>query len=437
MTPTRLCLGLAAGWLALGVVAALWPPGLVAWYGYGGLLGLVAAGQWWTLRRLAPIEATRDVPHALPVLVWRDVTLRLELPRTRWRWRIDAFDHHPDAAEVEGLPAVLARAPGDATAVTITYRLRATARGDARFAPIELRLEPRLSLFARTVRCGPAETVRVFPNFAVMSGHALWARDDRVRPQGSRLRRRRGTGLEFHQLREYRDGDPIRQIDWKASSRRRQLIAREYQEERDQQVVFLLDCGRRMRSVDGARSHFDEALDAVLLLAFVALRQGDAVGLATFSGHERFVPPIKGALGLRTILGRLYDLEPTGAPSDWLEAATRILQRVPRRALVVWITNMRDEDEGELRAALALLRRRHLVLLASLREGVVREVLESPVRSLGDALAHCAAHRYAADRQRVHDDLRRGGVMVLDTAPRELPPRLVDRYLEVKRAGLL
>ena len=92
-------------------------------------------------------------------------------------------------------------------------------------------------------------------------------------------RRRRGEGLEFHQLREYREGDSQRQIDWKATSRSGQLISREYQDERDQQIMLLIDCGRRMRAQDDELSHFDHVLNAALLLAYVGLRQGDAVGL--------------------------------------------------------------------------------------------------------------------------------------------------------------
>lgn len=125
------------------------------------------------------------------------------------------------------------------------------------------------------------------PDFARLYGAELMAVDHWLNQIGVRGGQRRGLGLEFHQLREFRDGDTLRQIDWKATARKRTPIAREYQDERDQQILFLLDCGRRMRSQDGDLSHFDHALNASLLLAYVALRQGDAVGAMTFAGDDR------------------------------------------------------------------------------------------------------------------------------------------------------
>ena len=101
---------------------------------------------------------------------------------------------------------------------------------------------------------------------------------------GAHLRRRRGEGTEFQQLREYRLGDSLRQIDWKATQRARKLISRDYQDERNQQVMLLVDTGRRMLARDDGLSHFDHVLNAALLVAYIALRQGDVVGLLAAAG---------------------------------------------------------------------------------------------------------------------------------------------------------
>ena len=135
-------------------------------------------------------------------------------------------------------------------------------------------------------------------------------------------------------------------------SRHNRLISREYREE-NQQVVFLLDCGRRMRTRDGDLAYFDHVLNAVLLLSYVALRQGDAVGAFTFSGEDRLLPPRKGRGAMNTLLNGLFDIQPTTSPSDFTEAASRISTRLRRRALVILVTNLRDEDAQELPAALA------------------------------------------------------------------------------------
>ena len=135
-------------------------------------------------------------------------------------------------------------------------------------------------------RSGTASPVRVYPNFRALAKYTLLATDNRLSQIGVLQVRRRGEGMEFHQLREYRQGDAQRAIDWKATSRTQRLIAREYEEEKDQRVLLVIDCGRRMASKDDELSHFDHALNAALLLAHVALRQGDAVGMMTMGGDQ-------------------------------------------------------------------------------------------------------------------------------------------------------
>ena len=202
-----------------------------------------------------------------------------------------------------------------------------------------------------------------------------------------RQRQRRGLGQEFHQLREFRDGDTLRQIDWKATARKRTPIAREYQDERDQQILFLLDCGRRMRSQDGELSHFDHALNASLLLGYVALRQGDAVGLMTFASEQRrYLPPVKGQAQVNVLLNAVYDLQSSQRPADYSDAVDALLKRQSRRALVVLITNLRDEDDEDLLNAVKRLERRHRVLIASLREDVLDNLRHSQVEDYESAL---------------------------------------------------
>ncbi|MCA8957419.1 MAG: DUF58 domain-containing protein, partial [Planctomycetes bacterium] len=322
-------------------------------------------------------------------------------------------------------------------AAELAYRLRPTARGEWTFQTTQVVVSWRGCLWARSLRCGAPASVKVYPNFKAVARHALHATEDQVRQMGIRRRRQRGTGLDFHQMREYREGDSLRQIDWKATSRHRKLVSREYQEERDQRVVFVLDCGRRMHARDGDLSHFDHALNAVLLLAYVALRQGDSVGFLTFSGMERWLAPVKGAGAMTTVLNQVYDLHTTMQPSDYVEAAQRVMRNQPRRALVILVTNLREEDAAEVQPALRMLRERHLVLLASLRETVVQGVLEAGVNDLDDALRLVMARQYLADRRVTHERVGGFGIQVLDVEPAELPPALVDRYLDIKRVGSL
>jgi len=287
----------------------------------------------------------------------------------------------------------------------------------------------------RWIEAGDA--TRVYPDFARLSGAQLQGVDNWLSQLGVRQHQRRGPGLEFHQLREFRDGDSLRQIDWKATARQRTPIAREYEDERDQQIVFMLDCGRRMRSQDDELSHFDHALNACLLMSYVALRQGDAVGLCTFAGDQpRYLAPVKGSSQLNVLLNAVYDLQSTRQTADYEAAASQLLARQKRRALVIVVTNLRDEDDEALLGAIQRIGRHHRVLVASLREEILDHLRQAPVQTLPEALAYSGAVDYLNRRNQLHDRLGAHGLAVLDSLPSTLGAALVTRYLRWKKAGV-
>lgn len=279
--------------------------------------------------------------------------------------------------------------------------------------------------------------VRVYPDFAAVARYALLATDNRLSQLGIRRRQRRGEGLEFHQLREYRQGDALRQIDWKATSRLRKLVSREYQDERDQQVNFLLDCGFRMRAQDGGTSHFDAALNAMLLLSYVVLRQGDAAGCLTFAGDERRYAAAKGRAQMSRLMNGLFDLAPTHRTPDFRALAATCTTHLHKRSLLVLMTNLRDEDTADLVAAARVLGERHLVLVATLRETVLDAMCATPPESDESALGAAAARLYLGEREQALARLAKEGVLVLDSTPEQLPVRLVNAYLDIKRSGRL
>jgi uncharacterized protein (DUF58 family) len=318
-----------------------------------------------------------------------------------------------------------------------SYRLRPLRRGHFHFSSADLLLPSPLGLWLARRRLDCPGQVRVYPDFARLYGAELMAVDDWLSRLGVRQKPRRGLGLEFHQLREFRDGDSLRQIDWKATARKGTPIAREYQDERDQQILFLLDCGRRMHSRDDELAHFDHALNACLLLSYVALRQGDAVGLCSFaSSTPRYIAPNKGNAQLGVLLNGVYDLHSSLLPADFNQAVEQVLLRQRRRALVVVISNLRDEDDEELLGAMRRLNRRHRVLLASLREPVLDRLRHKPVENLNDALGYCGALDYLNARASLHERLLAHGLPLLEATPQQLGPQLVSRYLEWKKAGV-
>jgi uncharacterized protein (DUF58 family) len=434
LIPAPRLLWLAAALVALGLVASIVPAAAYVWVAAAALAIAFAGVDAVAARRIRPPEARRVLPGSLPLGVAHDVALRLAnqgaAPVT-----CDVHDHYPAGVEPKGLPQrVTVPAHGWAE---IRYSVRPVKRGEIAFAVVELRLHSRAGLWHVRRRVGEAAATRVYPNFAALTKFALLATDHRLSQIGVLQRRRRGEGLDFHQLREYREGDAQRQIDWKATARMRRLVSREYQDERDQQVVLALDCGRRMGAQDDDLAHFDHALNAALLLAYVSLRQGDAVGFLTMSGESRWLAPRKSRPTVNLILNRVYDLQPTLQTTDYYSAAVELMKRLRKRALVVILSNLRDEDDDTLSPALGLLQSRHLVLFASLREKILSRALAARADTFDRALTHAATADYLARRELAFRRLERGGAVCLDVEPDELPIALVNRYIDIKRSGRL
>ncbi|WP_394778689.1 DUF58 domain-containing protein [Undibacterium sp.] len=434
VTPAPRLLYCVLAWALLGLGSGAWPPLQQVWAGAGFALLLIACADLW-LSRLAPaLRIERALASVWPVDVWNTVTLTLHNEGTRVL-TLDIYDGYPVAWAMEGLSHSTRIAPGSFAAVS--YRLKPDLRGNAGFGPAHLRFLSRLGLWRRISKMGPAATVKVFPDFSKLLGRTLSATDRRSPAAGMIRKRRRGEGTDFRQLREYRPGDSLRSIDWKATARHHRPISREYQEERDQQVVFLLDSGRRMLAQDDGSSHFDHALDAVLTLGFLAQKQGDAVGLMSFGESSRWLPPVKGRVGLDRLLAGVYDLQPTDTAPDYTQAATALLEKLGKRAFVVLITNLRDEDDRALRTACELISTRHLVMCASLREKALDAAVRTPVENFADALRHSATTHYLQQRS---EAIRRLGIRadrLIDITPERLSTVLVNRYRDIKESGQL
>jgi uncharacterized protein (DUF58 family) len=427
--------------LLMGVAVSV-----ASWVTSAALAALIAAAAWdyvWSLRawRSASVKMTRQLPAAFAIGVKRPVhlTIATEGPMA---WRIELHDHADASLVTEQLPMPLTLVGG--TRVDAAYTVIPTTRGQVTFAPADVRIGSRWGLCELLERLGTDETRRVYPDFAQVARYAWLAGDRRLQEIGVKTYQLRGQGTDFKQLSEYRAGDPVRHIDWRATLRIGKPIVREFQDERDQCVMLLVDCGRRMRADDreaaiGA-THFDQVLNAVMLLSYVALKQGDAVGAMTFGtpiGQGRSFAPRKGAHTLNALMGQLYDVQPTLTHSDYVAAAEMLLRRQHKRALVIVITNFRDEDSTELGHALRLLRPRHLVLLASLRERIVSELLAQPIVSGEAAIDVASAHLYEQSRRDAFNRLAKREALMVDAEPERLGVQLVNRYHAIKRAGLI
>ena len=432
MRPSPLLITLLVLWGLLGIPVALHYLPQLAWTATAGVIAALALLDAALLYRRPTPLVRRELPESLALGIERESWLQLD---AFGKQRVDVFDLVPDGWESHGLPRRLTLAR--ASESRFSYRLTPANRGTFVFDGVQLRLHSPLRLWRHQRIAGTPQTVRVYPNFVPLTRLALLSAEMASRLVGAHLKRRRGEGTDFHQMREYRVGDSLRQIDWKATARARKLISREYQDEKNQQLVMMIDTGRRMMANEGWLSHFDHVLNASLVVSYLALRQGDGVGLFASGGDSRWVAPKRGLGAIDTLLRASYDLQPKPVATDYLAAATELSLLHSRRTLVMLVTNVRDEDIEDLLAAVRLLQKRHLVCVASLRERELDQALARDVETLPDAVQAGAIARYLQQRADAHEALRSHRVMVLDVTAEELPAALVERYLAVKRDGLL
>ena len=445
MRPSRRLLWILGAWFALGALCfalrldefdtrfsdaqATQFAGFWSWCG----IVLIVLSAIDALRtRARGLELRREIPEKLALDTSSQIRLTV-VNRSHHQLHAEIFDHFP--AQLQADHAGIRLTIDAHTELALSYSARALVRGPAQFGFCEVWLETPLRLWQQRLWLAEPKTARIFPNFVPVLQSASVSLEHQLSQIGAHLQQRRGEGSSFRQLREFREGDALRQIDWSATARTRKPISREYQEEKDQDLIFLLDCGRRLRAKDEHISHFDHALNALLLTAHIAHRQGDGVGLLSFAGQTRWLAPQRSEKSLGHLLNHLYDLDSSTETSDYLLAVEQLNDRRQKRALIILITHPQAEDLDELNAAVALLKNRHLLMIASIRDRETERALTHPVAHFSDALVYCSALQ--AERQREHmlGALKARGAIIVEALPQHLHSALVNEYISLKRSG--
>ncbi len=434
MLPTRFLIILTTLWAFSALAMTVYLPFKLVW--------IVAGITVFVLATIDIVQAFRlpkpEIRRAVSLNIAHGETTRIKLfikNSSRHDLNLQLFDDIPATFQYEAMPVTMRLKSNEVNRVE--YWVKPRKRGNATFSKVFIRALSPLHLWQYQYNVETKTTIRVYPNFSSITKFALLAIDNRESAMGVQQKKMRGEGLEFHQLREYRMGDSLRQIDWKASIRLQKMISREYQQERDQKIIFMLDCGRRMTATDGEYSHFDEALNSLLLLGYVALRQGDAVGLQCFGGDDRYLPPRKGLNTINKLLNFSYDLTVTPQAPDYMSAVKNLLKREKRRSLIIWLTNLRDDDAEELKPTIHLLKKHHLVLVANLKETLLDTLEKMVPDNFEEALTISATTEFREKRRETLTALSHNGAILVDTIPSLLPSALVNAYLEIKASGKL
>jgi uncharacterized protein (DUF58 family) len=384
------------------------------------------------------VEITRELPPRLSI--GRDNPVVLKVKSTHVKAVIQIRDYYPTEFKVE-TPALNAVVEKNSTQ-ELTYKVYPTQRGEFSWGNIQVRQLGAWGLAWNDWKIPQSNQIKVYPDLIGLRELSI-----RLTLQSSgvnRQSRRLGVGTEFAELRNYRTGDDLRFIDWKATARRVSAsstppLVRVLEPEREQTVLILLDRGRLMTAQVQGLQRFDWGLNATLSLALAGLHRGDRVGIGVFDNNlYTWIPPERGQHYLTHLIDRLTPIQPVLVESDYVGAVTSVVKHQTRRCLVVLITDLVDVTASvELLAALSRLTPRYLPFCVTLRDSKVDYLAHTPTDGVTQAYVRAVALDLLAQRQVAFAQLKQKGVLVLDAPANQITEQLVDRYLQLKARNQL
>jgi uncharacterized protein (DUF58 family) len=334
---------------------------------------------------------------------------------------------------------------------SIRYRVEPSERGDWETGWLYVRYRSPLGLAERWARAPLTQTVRVYPALRTGEEQQIFLARSRQIDLQLRQVRQRGLGRDFESLREYREGDDLRDICWTATARHGSPITRQYQTERSQPVWIVLDCGRLMRSrvaanspgksmlpvaEPGARVHskLDHACTTAVALAQLALYSGDRVGLLAYgSGLQQRLLPGRGAAHMRQFIESLAQVHAESGEADHLRATATLNRLQPRRALILWVTDLAETAmRPEVIDGAVQLLRRHVLLFVAMAQPEVESIAQARPKNLEQMFRAAAAQEMAGRRELLLARLHEHGALTLDLNPEELTSSVLNQYLTIK-----
>lgn len=412
--------------------AALWLP-FIRWLAWGYVLLCLALFwfDWWRAGPISRFELSRQHDSKLSLGAENPITLHLRNRSGRqahfW-WRDE-----PSEQFVTEQVVFAGEVKGFQTWQTV-YHVRPLRRGDYAFGDFTLRWQGPLGLVVRQGKVDAAAPVKVYPNLLDVRRYDLLLRNNRLQELGLRHTRQFGEGTEYERLREYLPDDDFRRINWKATARRHRPITVEYQTERSQNIIAVVDVGRMMQSPVEQMAKLDYVLNAVLLLGYVATGVGDKVGLLTFADTiQNYLNPRQGRGQFYRMLEMLYGVEPQPVEPNYEQALSYLMLKQRKRALVLLFTDVSGGFALQsLQAHVSLLARKSLPLVVTISDPDVVAMSRTRPHNSQMVYQQAAAIRLLDERQLALDSLRRQGVQTLDVPANQLSIAVINRYLQLK-----
>ncbi len=423
------------------LLATLWPTvGLGLWLGALAVALAAYAVDARAVMRVGPLQVRRTLPARLTLGVPADLELAVRAER---RFAVTLVDEIPQALLADDeteKPCSGWLVAGGWMSKTIPVMAR--RRGEHPFGVCNVLITGPLGLAQRRLQITPEGTkaARVFVRLEDAAGRL--EADALMAELGVRRVRRKEEGTEFESLREAHVGDELRRIDWRATARRGRFVARNYEPEKNQEVLICIDTGRLMGSrepplippFDINFSKLDHALQVGLRLASLALEQGDRVGLLSFDRKVgAWVEPNKGRVQLGRMLEAVYTLQADSRDADYKLLNQEIGRRQKKRALIVVVTDFVDaEASSDLLGCVRTMARRHALLFVGLKDPRLRQWVDRQVQDVAGAYRGLTALALEQRRAELIETLSRLGVQALDAEPAAVTAQSLRAYLALR-----
>uniref|UniRef100_UPI0040281958 DUF58 domain-containing protein n=1 Tax=Segatella hominis TaxID=2518605 RepID=UPI0040281958 len=351
--------------------------------------------------------------------------------------RLEIIDEIPPVFQRRDVLFRLKLAMGEGK--NIRYKLRPTERGVYSFGHVRVFASTPIGLVQRRFTlCQPCD-VKVYPSYLMLTRYELLAMSNNLAEMGIKKIRKVGNHTEFEQIKDYVSGDDFRLINWRATARTSRLMVNVYQDERSQQVFNIIDKGRVMQQAFRGMTYLDYAINASLVLSYIAMRKEDKAGVVTFSDHfEDFVPASRRTGHMQNILEMLYRQQTRFAESDYSALVAEVNQHITKRSLLILYTNFANRISMERQLPYLLqLNRRHRLLVVFFEDHEVKDYLATRSESDEEYYRHVVAEQFAYEQRLIVSSLKQRGILALLTTPEALSVDVLNKYLEIKTRELL
>lgn len=319
------------------------------------------------------------------------------------------------------------------------YGIRPTERGSYSFGSLNVFASTPLGLLARRFQFDQAAEVPVYPSFLQLRKYDLIAFSNRLFEYGLKKIRRIGHTMEFEQIKDYVRGDDIRNINWKATAKRNQLMVNQYQDEKSQPIYSVIDKGRVMKMPFNGLKLLDYAINATLVISNIAIKKNDKAGMFAFSSAiENRVVADRRSAQMNLILETLYNLDTNFVESDFSRLYIDVKRNLSQRSLLLLYTNFETLDALHRQLPyLQALSKNHLLVVIFFENTELQEFALKKPKTTHQIFEQTLAEKFIFEKKRIVNELRRYGIQTILTKPEDLTINTINKYLEIKARGLL